>query len=290
MLIDKDQGPTSAGVIRSLSRILGKKTKIGHAGTLDPDATGLLVVLIGSATRLSDFVMLLPKRYEATVRFGIETDSYDATGTVTATADASGVTREDVENLLPDFRGTIKQRPPAYSAIKVQGKRAYRMARGGDMQELPERNAEIHEIALTGFENPDALLYVKCGKGTYLRTLAYDMGKKLGVGAHVKKLRRIGIGEFEPTVKVEEITAENWQQYLVDGALVFKGAPVFSLSSRGALNLRRGLPLRADDFTARPTEPVGQVTAILDSEGRLVGVAKIGIGGTLMDRKILDPL
>lgn len=289
LLIDKEQGPTSAGVIRSLSRIIGKKHKIGHAGTLDPDATGLLVVLIGAATRLSDYVMELPKRYEATVRFGIETDSYDATGNITKEADASFVTREMVENLLPQFRGTIKQRPPAYSAIKVAGKRSYRMARKGEMTELPERDAIIHEIRLDAFENPDAWLYVKCGKGTYLRTLAHDFGAILGVGAHIKKLRRLGIGSFEPTVRVDDITIDNWTNHLVDGAKVFEGDP-FALNNRGALNLRRGLPVRAGDFISRPMEPVGKMTAVIDEEGHLIAVARIGIGGTLMDRKILEPL
>lgn len=290
LLIDKDRGPSSAGVVRAVSRVIGKKIKVGHAGTLDPDATGLLVVLVGATTRLSDFVMDLPKQYEARIRFGVTTDSYDATGAVVAEKDASHITREMVENLLPKFSGTIKQRPPAYSAVKIGGQRSYRLARQGMQTELPERDAIIYEIKLLSFENPDAVVYVKCGKGTYLRTLAFDMGALLEVGAHIHALRRTAIGPFEPNVKVDDLTPENWRDKLTDGARVFEGGPVFRLSGRGSLNLRRGLPIRAEDFLERPTEPVGRMTAVLDETGGLIAVAKIGIGGTLMDRKILDPL
>jgi tRNA pseudouridine55 synthase len=290
LLIDKDRGPTSAEIVRRISRIIGKKIRVGHAGTLDPDATGLLVILIGHATRLSDTVMELAKHYEAVVRFGIETDSYDATGKVVAMNDASALTRPDVEAILPRFIGAIRQRPPAFSAVKVSGKRAYDLARSGVLTELPERDAIVHELTLEEFSNPDATFRVKCGKGMYLRTLAHDMGAALGLGAHVSRLRRLGIGPFEPVLNLEELTVENWREKLVDGAAVFQGAPVFRLNARGGLNLRRGIPVRASDFEERPAEPVGKMTGILDENGRLIAVAKIGIGGAMVDRKIILPL
>ncbi len=290
MLVDKDRGPSSADVVRVVSRLAGKKTRVGHAGTLDPDATGLLVILVGNATRLSDLVMELPKAYEAVVRFGVETDSYDATGKVTREADTSALTREAVEAVLPRFLGTILQRPPAYSAIKVQGKRAYDLARSGNLVELPEREVIIHELKLVDFALPEARFAVRCGKGMYLRTLAFDIGQAVGCGAHVKDLRRTGIGPFTPAVKTADLTPDNWRDFLVDGARVFEGRPVFRLSARGALNLRRGLPIRASDFTDRPTEPVGVMTGVLDAEGQLIAVARIGYGGALLERKIIQPL
>lgn len=290
ILVDKDRGPSSADVVRVVSRLAGKKTRVGHAGTLDPDATGLLVILVGTATRLSDLVMELPKAYEAVVRLGIETDSYDATGAVTREADPSGVTRAAIEAVLPRFTGTILQRPPAYSAIKVQGKRAYDLARSGNLVELPEREVVVHELRLASFEPPEATFTVRCGKGMYLRTLAFDIGRAVGCGAHVKDLRRTGIGPFAPVVRAADLTPETWRDYLVDGARVFEGRPVFRLTARGALNLRRGLPIRATDFAERPTEPVGLSTGILDADGQLIAVAKIGYGGALLERKIIQPL
>lgn len=290
MLVDKDRGPSSADVVRVVSRLAGKKTRVGHAGTLDPDATGLLVILVGSATRLSELVMSQSKTYEAVVRFGVETDSYDATGKVTVEKDASGLTREAVEAVLPRFVGTIKQRPPAFSAIKVQGKRAYELARSGLLTELPERDVVIHELRMTNFDLPEATFHVRCGKGMYLRTLAFDIGRAVGVGAHVRDLRRAAIGVFEPRVKTADLTPENWRSFLVDGAAVFAGRAVFQLTSRGALNLRRGLPIRATDFLLRPTEPVGDVTGVVDADGHLIAVVKIGYGGALLDRRIIQPL
>lgn len=290
MLVDKDRGPSSADVVRVVSRLAGKKTRVGHAGTLDPDATGLLVILVGAATRLSDLVMELPKAYEAVVRFGVETDSYDATGNVTREADPGALTREAVEAVLPRFVGTILQRPPSYSAIKVQGKRAYDLARSGNLVELPEREVIIHELKLVDFATPEARFAVRCGKGMYLRTLAFDIGRAVGCGAHVKDLRRTGIGPFVPAVKTADLTPDNWRDYLVDGARVFEGRPVFRLSARGALNLRRGLPIRAGDLVDRPTEPVGMMTGVLDAEDQLIAVARIGYGGALLERKIIQPL
>lgn len=290
LLVDKDRGPTSAEIVRQISRLIGKRHKIGHAGTLDPDATGLLVVLVGSATRLSDQVMNLPKIYRAVIRFGVETDTYDGAGAVLAEKDASALSPDQIGAILPRFTGRIMQKPPAYSAVKIAGKRAYDLAREGKIGDLPEREAVIHELKMESFACPDATFYVRCGKGTYLRTLAHDMGAILGLGGHVHHLRRLGIGPFEPGVNLNELTPENWRERLVDGARIFEGRPVFALNARGALNLRRGIPIRASDFRERPTEPVGEMAAVLDEEGRMIAIARIGIGGTLMDRKILQPL
>lgn len=290
LLIDKERGPTSADIIRVISRLIGKKHKIGHAGTLDPDGEGLLVVLIGDATKLSETVMDMPKIYSALFHFGVTTDSYDATGQVTATADASALTAEAIRAALPAFTGCIRQTPPAFSAIKIKGKRAYELAREGKTPEIQAREAWVYEFELKSYEPPIGEFHVKCGKGMYLRSLAHDLGNALGTGGHVKSLRRLGVGPLRPEVKVVELSAENWRERLVDGSRIFSGEPVFKLNRRGALNLRRGLPVRMEDFIERPTEPVGRRTGILDEDGNLIAVARIGHGGSLQDRRIIRAL
>jgi tRNA pseudouridine55 synthase len=290
LLIDKETGPTSAEIVRIVTRIIGKRHRLGHAGTLDPEAEGLLILLVGGATRLSDHVMDLPKIYEAVVRFGASTDTYDAAGQVTATADPGGITEQAIEALLPAFIGRIMQKPPAYSAIKVAGKRAYKLAREGAAPDLPEREVEVHELKLIGWNPPDATFHVRCGKGMYLRTLAHDIGNRLGPGGHVLRLRRHGIGAFTPSIKASALTPENWREHLVDGERIFADRPRFRLNARGALNLRRGLPIRESDFLERPREPVGAVTGVLDEKEELIAVARIGHGGALLERKIIRPL
>jgi len=290
LLIDKERGPSSAEIVRQVSRLVVKKVRVGHAGTLDPDASGLLVLLLGPATKLSDFVMSLSKIYEAVVRFGIETDTYDATGKTLSEKDTSDLSSEKVESLLDEFRGTVRQVPPAFSAIKIQGKRSYEFARRGEMKELPERETVIYELKLLKFDSPETLFYVKCGKGMYLRTLAHDLGKRLGCGAHVKTLRRLAIGEFTPSVKVSDLTVENIKDFLVSPSKIFDEKKCFKLNFNGAMNLRRGIPLRAIDFIVRPLEPVGERTGVLDEEGNLIAVAVIGHGGSMLERKIVQPL
>lgn len=289
-LIDKEPGPTSADVIRDIKKKIGKNVKLGHAGTLDPDGAGLLVVLVGDATRLSEAIMDQPKVYEAVLKLGVVTDTYDAAGKVEAETDPSAVTEDDFRSAMPAFTGAIRQAPPPFSAIKIGGKRAYDLARKGEIAVIPEREAMVYEFALTRFAIPECEIRVKCGKGMYLRSLAHDIGKRLGVGAHVKSLRRLAIGRLIPKLKVGEIDAERWGAQLTDPAEVFEKDEMFALTRRGALNLCRGLPVKAGDFTKRPKEPVGNRTGVLDDQGRLIAVAKIGHGGSLLDRKIIHSL
>lgn len=290
LLIDKARGPSSAEVVRVLSRKIGKRHKIGHAGTLDPDGEGLLVILIGDATKLSETIMDLPKIYDATFRFGVATDTYDATGIVTEEHDVAGLTVGAIESALPEFTGAIQQVPPPYSAVKIKGRRAYELARKGEKTDLAARPAHVYELKVLSFENPDAHIHVSCGKGMYLRSLAHDIGRKLGVGAHVSRLRRTAVGALTPQHLLDAVTEENWRELLIDGAAIYAGQPAFVLSSRGALNLCRGLPIKATDFVTRPTDPVGRRTGVLDETGRLIAVATIGHGGALLDRRIIRSL
>lgn len=199
--VDKPGGVSSFGVIRRLRPLFGTK-KIGHAGTLDPMATGLLICLVGrGATRLQDQFMGLPKTYTGTIRLGVTTDSYDAEGEVTEEHDASQVTDEQLDEARQRFLGDIAQRPPMHSAVKVGGERLYKKARRGEEIERAARPVSIYRFDLTerradASGSVEVDFVVECSKGTYVRSLAHDLGEALGVGAHLAALRRTAIGPF----------------------------------------------------------------------------------------------
>lgn len=195
LLVDKPLGMSSFGVIRRLRHFLGVK-KIGHAGTLDPAATGLLICLVGRpATRLQDHFMGLGKTYTGTLRLGQTTASYDAESEVVEEHDASGVTDEAIEAARRQFLGEIEQRPPMYSAVKMGGERLYKKARRGETVERPPRPVTIYRFDVER-RGDDVDFEVECSKGTYIRTLAHDLGQVLGVGAHLTALRRTAIGPY----------------------------------------------------------------------------------------------
>lgn len=194
--VDKPGGVSSFGVIRRLRPVLGTK-KVGHAGTLDPMATGLLICLVGrGATRLQDQFMGLPKTYTGTLRLGVTTDSFDAEGEVTEERDASAVTDEQLDAARQRFLGDIAQQPPMHSAIKVGGERLYKKARRGEEIERAARPVSIYRFDLVERRGDEVDFVVECSKGTYVRSLVYDLGEALGVGAHLAALRRTAIGPF----------------------------------------------------------------------------------------------
>lgn len=196
LLVDKASGPTSHDVVGRARRALGQE-RIGHTGTLDPFATGLLLLLVGPATRLAEYFHRLDKAYRATIRLGEETDTLDRTGRTVGTSDEwRERTDADVRAALAEFRGEILQRPPAYSAKRVDGRRAHEMARAGEEVELEPEPVIVHELELIGWEPPEATVRTVVGTGTYLRSLARDVGRELGVGAHLRELRRTRIGPF----------------------------------------------------------------------------------------------
>lgn len=204
LLIDKPSGITSFDVIRQLRRKLGIK-KIGHAGTLDPLASGLLIIAMGKATKELAHYMNLQKEYEVIIEFGGTSTTYDADGIITETKQEQPmITREKFEQILQYFIGTIQQKPPAFSAIRVKGQRAYDLARKGKPVCLAPRVVTIHAIDIVEWNWPCVRLKVHCGKGTYIRSLAHDLGQALGCGGYVKELRRIAIGNFriEEAIKI----------------------------------------------------------------------------------------
>jgi len=195
--VDKPLGLTSHDVVGRVRRIF-RLRRVGHAGTLDPLATGVLVVCVGRATRLSEYMMASTKGYRATVQLGAVTTTYDAEGDVTATHDASHITRTAVESILPRFTGEIQQLPPMYSAVKQGGKKLYELVREGKQVERKPRTVQIDTLTITDFDAETAsfTLNVTCGSGTYIRSLAFDIGEALGVGAYLAGLVRTHSGNF----------------------------------------------------------------------------------------------
>ena len=194
VLVDKPAGVTSHDVVDVVRRAYGERS-VGHLGTLDPFATGLLVVLVGRATRLATFLDLEPKVYEAVIAFGAETDTDDSTGEVTRTAEAPA--EENVRAAITTLTGDIQQVPPAYSAKKVAGRRAYAAARAGETLDLPPVGVTVHKWDVTGFTGDALAATIECGGGTYIRALARDLGRMSGSAAHLTCLRRTRAGRFD---------------------------------------------------------------------------------------------
>lgn len=195
LLVDKPAGPTSHDVVDRIRRHFRLK-KVGHGGTLDPAATGLLVILLGRGTRLSERLMSSDKTYEGILRLGAATDTQDAAGTVLRQGDPSAVTRETLEREMAAFRGDLYQTPPMVSAVKQGGVALYKLARRGEEVERKPRLIHIYEFRLLTFALPDASFVLKCTKGTYVRTICHDIGERLGCGAHLAQLRRTVCGNF----------------------------------------------------------------------------------------------
>jgi len=195
LVVDKEEGETSFSVVRKVRKLL-KVSKVGHAGTLDPFATGLLLVLVGQGTKLSPYLMAGDKTYLGTLTLGTETDTLDRTGRVTAVKPVPKLDPELIRERARAFVGETEQTPPAFSALKVQGKRAYSLARKGLPVSLEKRRVRIMELAVLSLDLPDVTFRVVCSSGTYVRTLAADLGMELGVGAHLKALRRTAIGPY----------------------------------------------------------------------------------------------
>lgn len=210
LLVDKPAGPTSHDVVERARRCLDER-RIGHTGTLDPFATGLLVLCVGRATRLVEYFHLLPKRYRATLRLGVETTTHDPEGEpVEGRGEETWrrLDRDDVERAAVEFTGHIRQVPPAFSAKRLEGRRAHEAARAGERLELEPVEVTVHELALVGMEPPEVRLEALVSTGTYVRSLARDLGRALGCGAHLTALRRTAVGPFdvEDAVPAAELT------------------------------------------------------------------------------------
>lgn len=274
--IHKPAGITSHDVVARVRRLLKQNglgaVKVGHAGTLDPMATGVLIVCLGAATRLSDDAMHAEKGYRATVKLGETTDTYDADGTITHTREAAHIIRPMIEAAMPAFTGDILQVPPMYSAIKQGGKKLYDLARQGQTVERAPRPVTILALEIVAYEPPLLTLDVACSAGTYIRSLAYDLGEALGVGAHLTALVRSHSGGFtlNEAVTLEVLQeASDWGALLTPPAVALPRLPLITITSDQARELRYGRPVSIAESHERVLAllPDGEWVAVLQRAG-----------------------
>lgn len=279
LTIDKPQGLTSHDVVGRVRRVSGIR-RVGHAGTLDPLATGVLVVCVGWATRFVEYVVGQPKSYEATVRLGQTTDSYDADGAITAERPVE-VELAEIEAALVDFRGEIRQRAPVYSAIKQGGQPLHKRARRGETVEAPVRDVTIYALSVIAYEPPDLELRIVCSSGTYIRSLAHDLGQTLGCGGHIAALRRTAVGEFtvQDAVPLDALAPESWMRYLQPSDVAVAHLPAIQLEADAAAEMRYGRPVAVESG-----EPDGALLRVYNESGHMLGVAETD-GGLLRVRK-----
>jgi tRNA pseudouridine55 synthase len=276
----KPKGPTSHDVVARLRRASGVK-RIGHAGTLDPLAEGVLVVAVGQATRAIEYLADLDKAYRADVAFGVETDTYDAEGRVVAERSISHLRQEDIEAALVQFRGRITQRPPAYSAVSVGGRRLYDLARQGQPVEAPVREVDIARLDLERWAPPVATLLVECSKGTYIRSLAHDLGAALGVGAHLIGLVRLRVGGFLAHNAVslaeleEQLRGGTWQAAAIPPDAALAHLPAVHLDEPAARRLTNGMPVAGgSSANASGQAAGGPLARALAPDGRFLGIVR----------------
>jgi tRNA pseudouridine55 synthase len=275
LVVDKPKGPTSHDVVERVRRALGN-LKAGHTGTLDPMATGVLPVVVGEATKLSQFILEKDKAYEASVQLGVTTDSYDAEGTTKETRPVPALSPELLEAALSRFRGSFEQKPPMFSAVKVQGKRLYELARKGEEVERPSRPVTVHELVLVDFTQSELKLTVRCSKGFFVRTLAHELGEALGCGAHLKALRRTMSGPFtlSQALPLEQIEAlgEKAVQSLVSMGEALREMPSLTVSASEVSRVLHGgvVELSGPAGLHRALSPSGELLAIAEIDrGRL---------------------
>jgi tRNA pseudouridine55 synthase len=273
LVVDKPVGMTSHDVVQAIRRGTGIR-RAGHTGTLDPRASGVLVVLIGPAVRLSEFVSASDKRYQAIIRMGSTTDTYDSEGQFTSQDMPVDVTEEDFEKVLKGFEGEIEQTPPQYSAVKVGGRKAYEKARKGEEVELEPRIIQVHHLEVLEWAPPEVVVDVHCSSGTYVRSLANDLGETLGTGAYLVGLRRTKSGRFTlrdavPLRKLQEaFTTGNWYQYLIPAAEALGDWDSRELDPDEVEEVRHGHRVPADPDTeldkwVRGISTQGELVALL---------------------------
>jgi tRNA pseudouridine55 synthase len=277
IIIDKPEGWTSHDVVAKTRRIAGQK-KIGHLGTLDPIATGLLPLVLGRATRLAQFYSGSDKTYECLVRFGWSTTTYDRAGEPTSEPQTVTVDPVALEAALEMFRGEILQTPPPVSAKKVDGKRAYDLARENAPPELKPVRLHVHELVFLGMEGADVRLRARCSAGTYMRSIAHDLGKAIGCGAHLAELRRTASAEFDISQartldQLTELAAEGRiEEAMIPPARLLRSFPSVVIDDITASQVRNGRNFQASPFRA---QPAGRLVKAVDRAGALVAIGEI---------------
>ena len=269
VLVDKPSGPTSHDVVAKMRKLFNTR-KVGHAGTLDPMATGMLVIGVGRATRLLGFFTAHEKEYLGTVCLGVTTTTDDAQGEVLTTTSTVQITQSMILEAVREFRGPIMQQPSAVSAIKIDGKRAYARVRAGEEVDIPPRSVIIHDLEILNITRNEAAdtfeveLRVVCSAGTYIRALARDIGSKLGVGGHLTALRRTRSGVFETMTPMEKL--QESPQYLDLSDAVRTAFPVLTLSLEDSSKARNGVRLPT------PIDVESGNVGVFDSQGFAIGI------------------
>jgi len=275
VLVDKPEGPTSHDVVAMVRKIFNTR-KVGHAGTLDPMATGMLVIGVGRATRLLGHLTLSDKEYVGTIRLGIATDTDDAQGHVTSTATCGSITDEKILEVVRSFRGHISQRPSSVSAIKVDGKRAYARVRQGEEVELKPRDVTVHDLEILSIVHlaqvdcVDVSVRVVCSAGTYIRALARDIGKQLGVGGHLTSLRRTRSGLFT-TMSPLDALRETPKMLDLDEAMRM-AFPCITLEVDDAIRARHGVRVPA------PVDSHSGIVGVFNPDGHVVSLGRVENG------------
>jgi tRNA pseudouridine55 synthase len=284
LVVDKMPGVTSFQVVAHLKRVLREPT-IGHGGTLDPGAAGVLPILIGEATKLMPYLMEQDKEYRAAIRLGITTDTQDLTGDVRATTAVPSLSRETIEQAARTLVGAIRQVPPMYSAVHYQGRRLYELARAGIEVERQAREVVVHEIIIEEMALPTIVIRVRCGKGTYIRTLAADLGAALGVGGAVGDLVRLRVGPFTqaqsvPSVAVAEAPALALWRRVLPSDTAMAAYPAIYLGGEATRAVLHG--------QAVPTDAPGSgVVRLYGDAGAFVGVGRLLGNGRVKPERIL---
>ena len=284
--LDKPSGSTSRDVVDRVQRLVGRKVKIGHAGTLDPLASGVLVVCLGAATRLVDRVQEHPKGYLAGFRLGMRSDTDDLTGKLEPGADPSGITPEQIRDALGNFTGQISQVPPQFSAVHVGGRRAYDLARKGETFRLTERTVQVHAASLLGYQAGEGAIEIVCGSGTYIRSLIRDLGERLDCGAIMTALRRTFIGPFdvEHAAALEDLTLARMPSLLLPMKSVLQDDIVYEATSAECAALLQGRAI--PDRRASPRAPDERIV-VLDETGELFAFAQCDAErGLLLPRQV----
>lgn len=242
--INKPLGITSFDVVRQIKRI-SKEKKVGHGGTLDPEASGVLPVCLGRATKAIDFIMEDTKDYIAGIKLGVVTDTYDREGKILRESDITSTDKEIIAT-IEKFVGNIQQVPPMYSALKQNGKKLYELAREGIEVYREPRNITIHSIDILSLESPMISIRVRCSKGTYIRSLCYDIGEELGCGAMMWSLERAGTGPFtvENSVKLEELNEDNIRDYIIPLEKVFENFPKLVVNEKFEKLISNGVAIK----------------------------------------------
>ncbi|HXY53687.1 MAG TPA: tRNA pseudouridine(55) synthase TruB [Nitrospirota bacterium] len=280
--INKPSGMTSHDAVQKVRRIM-KEGRIGHTGTLDPLATGVLVLCVGKATRIARYLVTGEKEYRAVMRLGVITDTLDAAGRVLETRQYAPPGREDIERVMRRLTGVIMQRPPAFSAVKVSGVPSYKLARQGRAAELNPRPVTIHRIEMTAYADPLVSFTVRCSKGVYVRTLCADIGEALGMGAHLAALVRTRSGRFslEQAVTLDQLediaSAGRAHQAITPMEEALADLPAVLIGNEEASKVLHGNRVSCPTSLANGSSDVARIH---DSAGRLLALARI-VAGTL---------